>query len=99
MPQNKAQEGEKRACDLIQTTNIEKAGYVTVNYTIRYNEQVWVLAASQYVDQDRCWVKKITEEYFLRKKKWMSLCLRQEMSKINLEYPVEPKNNQAIKDQ
>lgn len=69
MPQNKAQEGEKRAYDLIQTTNIEKAGYVTVNYTIRYTEQVWVLAASQYVDQDRCWVKKITEEYFLRKKK------------------------------
>lgn len=40
MPQNKAQEGEKGAYDLIQTTNIEKAGYVTVNYTIRYTEQV-----------------------------------------------------------
>lgn len=37
------QEGEKRAYDLIQTTNIEKAGYVMANYTIRYTEQVWVL--------------------------------------------------------
>jgi hypothetical protein len=41
VPQNKAQEWEKRACDLIQTTNTEKTGYVTVNSTIRYSEQVW----------------------------------------------------------
>lgn len=40
--------------------------------------------------------KKVTGEHFHRKMD-DSICVAQAMGKINLERPVEPKNNDAIK--